>query len=62
MIRYGAENLEVGLQVLAERHDGRHIAAAVAVVGRRPDGDDFLRLEVVFVAFVDQLMGAGNEL
>jgi hypothetical protein len=62
VIRHSAEDLEVRLQVLAERHDRRHVAAAVAVVGRRPDGDNFLRLEVVFVAFVDQLVGAGDQL
>jgi len=62
MIRHSAEDFEIRLQVLTERHDGRHVTAAVAVVGRRPDGDDFLRLEVVFVAFIDQLVGAGDEL
>jgi hypothetical protein len=29
-----AENLEVWLEILTECHDGRHVAAAVAVVGR----------------------------
>jgi hypothetical protein len=62
VIRHGAEDFEVRLEIFAERHDGGDVAAAVAVVGRRPDGDDFLRLEVVLVAFVDQLVGAGDEL
>lgn len=62
MIRHGAEDFEVGLEVLAERHDGGHIATAVAVVGRGPDGDDLLRLEVVLVALVDELVRAGDEL
>ena len=62
MIGHGAENLEVRLQILSKGHDGGDVAAAVAVVGCRPDGDDFLRLEVVLVAFIYQLVGASNEL
>lgn len=61
MIRHGAEDLEVRVQVLAERHDARHVAAAVAVVGRRPHRHDVLRREVILVALVDQLVRAGDE-
>ena len=61
MIRHGTEDLEVRLQVLAERHDAGDVAAAVAIVGRRPDGYHVLGLEVVLVALVDELMRAGNE-
>jgi len=62
VIGHRAENLEIWLEILAEGHDGRDVAAAVAVVGRGPDGDNFLGLEVVLVAFVDELVGAGDEL
>ena len=61
MIRHGAENLEVRLQILAHGHDTRHIPAAVAVVRRRPHRHHVLRREVVLVALVDELMGAGDE-
>lgn len=61
MIRHGAEDFEIRVQVLAQCHDAGDVAAAVAVVGRRPDGHDVLVLEVVFVAFVDQLVRAGYE-
>ena len=33
VVGHRAENLEVWLQILAERHDGGDVAAAVAVVG-----------------------------
>lgn len=61
VIRDSAENLEVGLQVFAEGHDRGDVTAAVAVVGSRPDSDNFLRLEVIFVAFVYKLMGSSDE-
>lgn len=62
VIRHGAEDLELGLQVFAEVHDGSDVAAAVAVVGGGPHGDDVFVFEVVLVAFVDELVGAGDEL
>lgn len=62
MVGHGAEDLEVRLEIFAKRHDGRHVAATVAVIGCRPDGHDFLRLKVVFVALVHKLMGAGYQL
>ena len=62
MVGHGAEDLEVRLEILADRHDTRHIAASVAVVRRRPHRDHVLRCEVVLVAFVDQLMCTRNEL
>jgi len=61
MIRHSAEDLKIRLEILADRHDTRDVAASVAVVGCRPDCDDVLGGEVVFVAFVDQLVGAGDE-
>ena len=47
MVRYSTEDLKLLLEVFAEVHDGSDVAAAVAVVWRRPDGDDVLVLEVV---------------
>jgi hypothetical protein len=62
VIWYSGEDLKLWLEVLAQVHNGSNVSAAVAVVGRRPDGNDILVLEVIFVAFIDQLMGACNEL
>lgn len=47
MVRYSTEDLKLLLEVFAEVHDGSDVAAAVAVIWRRPDGDDVLVLEVV---------------
>lgn len=47
VIGHGAEDLERGLQVLFQIHDGSDVAAAVAVVGRGPDRDNILVFEVV---------------
>lgn len=46
--------------VFVELHNGGLIAAAVAVVGRREDGNDGL-LVTPIVALHDELMGSGNE-
>lgn len=64
MIGHSAEDLELGLlrQILAVSHDGRDVAAAVAVVRRRPHRHDILGCKVVFEALVDELVGAGYEL
>lgn len=62
MIRHGAEDGEVGLQIFAQRHDTRYVTTSVAVVWCRPYSDDVLILEVVFVAFVDELMCACYQL
>lgn len=35
-----AEDAELGVEVLADVHDGSYIATTVAVVGRGPDGND----------------------
>lgn len=40
IIGHGREDAELGIQVCVDSHDGRHIAASVAVVGGRPDGHD----------------------
>ena len=47
VVGHGAEDLELLLQVLAQIHNRGDVAAAVAVVGRGPDCDDVLVLEVV---------------
>ena len=49
MVGYGAENLEFLLEVLAQVHDGRDVAAAVAVVGSGPNGNDVFVFEVVLL-------------
>ena len=46
LVGHGRKNAELGLEVVIDRHDRRHITAPVAVVGRRPDGDDGLVREV----------------
>lgn len=61
MIGHGAENLEVRLQILSKGHDGGDVAASVAIVGRGPDCYYVLRGKMVFVAFVDKLVGTSNQ-
>lgn len=48
------------LHVLIELHDGSLVTAAVAVVGRREDGNDGLFVAPV-VSFHDKLMGTRDE-
>jgi len=62
VIGHSGEDRKVRLEVLAQRHDAGDVSAAVAVVRGGPDGDDVLVLEVVLVAFVDELVGARDEL
>jgi len=45
--------LKLRLEVLAEVHDRGNVATTITVVGCRPDGDNVLVFEMVFVAFVD---------
>lgn len=47
MVGHRAENLEVGLQILAEVHDGCDVAAAVTVIGRGPDSHNVLVFEMI---------------
>lgn len=61
MIRHRTEDFEIWIEILAKRHDTRHVAASVAVIGSRPDSHDVLGLEMVFVALVDELVGACDE-
>ncbi len=62
MIRHSREDLEIRLQILSHRHNTRHIPTTIAIVGSRPDRHYVLGGEVVFVAFVDELVRAGYEL
>ena len=69
MIRHSAKDLEVRLLrlVLRNRHDTRHVPAAVTVVRRAPHRYHVAGVaavgprEVVLVPFVDELVGAGDE-
>jgi hypothetical protein len=47
VIRYGAEDLEVRLEILAQVHYRSDVATAVAIVRCRPHGDDVFVFEVV---------------
>ena len=62
MIRHGAKDLEIGVQVVPECHDTRHVTTPITVVRRAPDGHDVVRGEVVLVPFINELMSAGDEL
>ena len=54
--------MKLWLEVFAQVHDGGDVTTAVAVIWRGPHGYDVFVFEVVFVAFVDELMGACDEL
>ena len=45
-LRNGRKYVKFWFQVLSEVHDGGDIAAAVAVIGSAPDGDDGLVFKV----------------
>lgn len=60
-VRHGSEELGFSGVGVFEDHDGGDVAAAVAVVGRRPDGHQLL-VEHELVTFVDQLVGAADQL
>lgn len=53
---------DISLQVLVEYEDGRDVAAAVAVVGRRPHGDQRLLGKHVLEALLHQLVRSTDEL
>lgn len=48
----GGEDCEFRLEVLSEVHDGGDVAAAVAVVGCAPDGDDGLVFKMPLYALL----------
>jgi hypothetical protein len=58
IIWYSAKDGEFGLEVFFQAHNGSDVATAIAVVRRRPDCYHILIFEVVFIAFVDELMGS----
>ena len=60
-IRHSFENFRLFGILVAERQNRRHVAAPVAVVGRRPHCDQ-LFVEPVLVAFLHQLMCATNQI
>lgn len=45
-LRNGREYVELWLEVLSKVHNGSDVAAAVAVIGSAPDGNDGLVFEV----------------
>lgn len=61
VLRDGAEDTEFRLETFANVHDGRDIAAAVAVVGRRPDGDDGFLSEMVLILSATARRELGSE-
>ena len=62
LARNGGEDVELGIEILAEVHDAGHVAAAIAVVGRAPDRHHALVLEVPLEAFLHELVRARNQL
>jgi hypothetical protein len=60
-LRYRVENFKVVLHLLVNKHNGRNVSTAVAVVGRRPDSDQVGVLEPEFKAIHHQLMSSGNQ-
>ena len=46
IVGHGGEDVEAGLEVFAEVHDGGDVTAAVAVIGGAPHGDNGFILEM----------------
>ena len=61
MIRHCAEDLEVGVQILAKCHNRGYVATPVAVIWGRPHSDHILGGEVILVAFIYELMCSSDE-
>lgn len=55
------EQFEGGLQVISDLTDRGQVTAPVAVIGRTPHGYNILVVEMIFVAFVDQLVCSGDQ-
>ena len=55
------EDVKGALHVLIDVEDGSDVAAAVAIVGGTPHGDQVGVLEPVLEAVHDQLMGSGDQ-
>jgi len=60
MLGNGAENRELGIQVLAQRHDGRNIPTPVTVIRRGPDGYNVVILKVVLPMLAEEAQAAIN--
>lgn len=60
-VRHCSEELGLSCVGVLEHHDGGDVAAAIAVVGRRPNCDQLL-VEHELVALVHQLVGAADQL
>mmetsp|Transcript_2097 Transcript_2097/g.5610 ORF Transcript_2097/g.5610 Transcript_2097/m.5610 type:complete len:365 (+) Transcript_2097:114-1208(+) len=56
------EDLKVVVSLVVEGHDRGDVPAAVAVVGRRPYGDDGVARKHELVAFLDELVSSADEL
>ena len=62
MLRNRAEDSKFRVQVFPQTHNRRYISASIAVVCRAPNRDDGAVFEVIFVAFIDQLVGTRYQL
>ena len=60
-VGYGSEELGLSGVSVFEDHDGGDIAAAIAVVGSRPHGDQLL-IKHELVALVDELVSPADQL
>lgn len=60
-VRHCPEELRLSCVGIFENHDGGDVAAAIAVVGSRPHGDQLL-IEHELVAFMDKLMRPADQL
>lgn len=60
VLGHGVEDLEVAVQALVECHDRRDVAAAVAVVGCGPHGDELL-IEHELVTLLHELMSTRHQ-
>ena len=59
-VRDFPEQQKVTIQLLIQLEYGRHVPAAVAVVGRGPDGDEYLLRKVVLIPLHYQLVSPTN--
>ncbi|KAG7872084.1 hypothetical protein KL916_003422 [Ogataea parapolymorpha] len=60
LLQHAVKDGIIAVEVVVERQHGGHVAAAIAVVGRRPHGHE-AAVKHLFVALHDQLVGARNE-
>lgn len=60
IISHLREQLKAWLQILIDLADTSHIPTSVTVIRCAPDSDDVAFGEVVFIPFVDELVGASD--